>query len=518
MVSLQKDRKFCLFKDDVTFEEVLEEDKDDWFEDENEEKTKSLKRKVDDPIKIYFKEVFSHNLLTREDEVRIGKTIEENERIILKEVLNYYSQVIKFYHLLIKAEKNRNLTLLFKDYEELSRNGEKAQKWLEELKSNINKLVEKFNKNKKEKLAEKIIDIVYVTRPTKVLLDELTCEILESYKKIKEFYKFKEKLQKDYLLKETVLKRIFSLNGKGDYIEKCLKRMHLEKFDVEKIKKEVYEYNNFLKQINDYFGEPLEKIYESGEVICKALQEIKKNKEELVKANLRLIISLARKYSPKDMFLSDLIQEGNIGLLKAIEKFDYRKGFKFSTYATWWIRQSITRYLAENTRTIRVPVHIIELIYKISKIISTRFYQEYGRDPTLDELAKETGYSVEKLNYIFKVMKQPISLETTVGEDEDTTLRDFIEDQNAVKPDEVTFNTALSEKVRELLKTLSPREEKIIRLRFGIGEREACTLEEVGNKFGVTKERIRQIESMALRKLKHPNRIKLLKNFLIYGS
>lgn len=517
-MSLQKDKKFCLFKDEVDFEEILEEDEKDWLEEE-EEKLKISKRKdTDDPIKIYFKEVFSHKLLTREDEIRIGKTIEENERKILREVLNYYCQVIKFYHLLIKAEKGKGLTILFKDYEELSRNGEKVKRWLEDLKTNINKLVENFKKGRKEKLINKVIELIYETRPTKLLLDELACEILESYEKIKEFYKFKERLQKNYPLDERIFKKILSLNGKYGDIEKYFEKLTLEKFDIEKIKKNINEYSNFFKKTNDYFGEPLEKIYQSGEEICKAFQEIKKNKEELVKANLRLIISLARKYSPKGMFLSDLIQEGNIGLLKAIEKFDYRKGFKFSTYATWWIRQSITRYLAENTRTIRVPVHIIETIYKISKIISTKFYQEYGRDPTLDELAKETGHSIEKLNYIFKIMKQPISLETTVGEDEDTTLRDFIEDQNTIKPDEATFNTALSEKVRELLKTLSPREEKIIRLRFGIGEREACTLEEVGNKFGVTKERIRQIESMALRKLKHPNRIKLLKNFLIYGS
>ncbi|PMP67648.1 MAG: hypothetical protein C0190_02915 [Thermodesulfobacterium geofontis] len=517
-MSLQKDKKFCLFKEEVDFEEILEKDEKDWFEEE-EEKLKTLKKKdTDDPIKIYFKEVFSHKLLTREDEVRIGKTIEENEREILKESLNYYSQVIKLYHLLIKAERSKGLTLLFKDYEEFSRNGEKVKKWFENLKTNINKLVENFKKGKKAKLIDKIIDLIYEIRPTKLLLDELACEILESYEKIKEFYKFKERLQKNYSLDEKVLKRIFSWNRKCGDIERYFNKLTLEKVNVEKIKKDISEYIDFFKKTNDYFGEPLEKIYQSGEKICKAFQEIKKNKEELVKANLRLIISLARKYSPKGMFLSDLIQEGNIGLLKAIEKFDYRKGFKFSTYATWWIRQSITRYLAENTRTIRVPVHIIETIYKISKIISTKFYQEYGRDPTLDELAKETGHSIEKLNYIFKIMKQPISLETVVGEDEDATLRDFIEDQNTIKPDEATFNIALSEKVRELLKTLSPKEEKIIRLRFGIGEKESCTLEEVGNKFGVTKERIRQIESIALRKLKHPNRIKLLKNFLIYGS
>jgi len=517
-MSLHNDKKFCLFKDEEDFKEVLEEE-EEWLDNEGGKTKKSLRSKgTEDPIKIYFKEVFSHKLLTSEDEVRIGKTIEENERIILKEVLSYYSQVIKFYHLLIKAEKNKNLTLLFKDYDKLLKEPEKAEDWLKELKKNINKLVENFKKKRKAKLIDKIIDLIYETRPTKLLLDELSCEILEGYKKIKEFYKFKEKIKREYSLKEKALEKIFSFNGKLDNIERYFKNFSLDKFKIEKIKKDIDKHNDFLRQTNDYFGEPVEKIYESGESICRAFQEIRKNKEELVKANLRLIISLARKYSPNGMFLSDLIQEGNIGLLKAIEKFDYRKGFKFSSYATWWIRQSITRYLAENTRTIRVPVHIIETIYKISKIVSTKFYQEYGRDPTLDELAKETGQSIEKLNYIFKVMKHPVSLETTVGEDEDTTLRDFIEDQNTVKPDEATFNTALSEKVRELLKTLSPREEKIIRLRFGIGEKEACTLEEVGNKFGVTKERIRQIESMALRKLKHPNRIKLLKNFLIYGS
>ena len=518
-MSLQNDKKFCLFEEEMMLEELSEEEKEEWLDKEDEERIISpKKKKAEDPIKIYFKEVFSHKLLTREDEIRIGEAIEKNEKEILKEVLNYYPQIIKFYHLLIKSEKNKKLALLFKDYEEFLKNREKAQNWVEDLKETINKLVENFRKKRKQKLIKKIINLIYETRPTKLLLDELSCEILESYKKIKEFHRFKEKLQTEFLLNKKSLEKIFSFDGQHDKLEKYLQKLISNKFDIEKIMKNIDEYNNFLKQTNNYFGEPLEKIYESGEKICKAFEEIKKNKEELVKANLRLIISLARKYSPKGVFLGDLIQEGNIGLLKAIEKFDYRKGFKFSTYATWWIRQSITRYLAENTRTIRVPVHIIEIIYKISKIISTKFYQEYGRDPTLDELSKETGLPIEKLNYIFKVIKQPISLETTIGEDEDATLRDFIEDQNTVKPDEVTFNVALSEKVRELLKTLSPREEKIIRLRFGIGEREACTLEEVGNKFGVTKERIRQIESMALRKLKHPNRIKLLKNFLIYGS
>ncbi len=514
-MSLQSKKNFCLFdEEEMVLEEVSEND--DWVEEEDVESFK--KKKSADPIKIYFKEVFSHKLLTKEDEVRIGQTIEKNEKIILNEILNFYSSTAKFYHLLTQSERRKKLALLFKDWEELEKDENKSKEWLEKLKQILAESLDNSNNKDNLKLKAKAIDLIYEVRPTKILLDELACEILETYEKVKNFNNLKLKIQKKYLLDEKDLDNIFSVNGSFAKIEKHAQKFSITKSDLEKIKRSLFEYKKFLKRFNEFFGESLEEVYNSGEKIHQAFQEIKKCKEELVKSNLRLIISLARKYSPKGMFLADLIQEGNIGLLKAIEKFDYRKGFKFSTYATWWIRQSITRYLAENTRTIRIPLHIIETIYKISKVISTKFYQEYGRDPTLDELAKETGLSIEKLNYVFKVMKQPISLETTVGDEEDTTLRDFIEDQNAVKPDEAAFNMALSEKIRELLKTLSPREEKIIRLRFGIGEKESCTLEEVGNKFGVTKERIRQIESIALRKLKHPNRIKLLKNFLIYGS
>ncbi len=487
-------RNVCLFEEEGLLEEFEEE-----FLEEDKEEPRGRDR---DPIRIYFKEVFATKLLSKEDEIRIGKTIEEQEKIILKEVLKYYHQVAKFYKLIVQAEREKKFSCLFKDFEELEKDG-KAEEWVEELKECINELLEHFELSKRNDFIEKVIELVYECRPTKFLLDELMCEILEACEKRKDYERLIKRFREKYNFSEEEL-----LNGKVPVLNNELKKIVVE----------LNKYKKFLKKCEDYFGVPLEQLWKSGEVISKACFKLKKTKEELVKANLRLIISIARKYSPKGLFLSDLIQEGNIGLLKAVEKFDYRKGFKFSTYATWWIRQAITRYLAENTRTIRIPVHIIETIYKISKIISTKFYQGYGREPTLEELSKEIGLPVEKLNYIFKVMKQPISLETTVGDEDDSTLRDFIEDQNTVKPEEATFNTALSEKIRELLKTLSPREEKIIRMRFGIGEKDYYTLEEVGKKFGVTKERIRQIESIALRKLKHPNRVKLLKNFLIYGS
>ncbi len=506
-------KKGCFFE-----EEFLMEEYGETFLEEEEEK----QFKTEDSLRIYLNEVFNHKLLTREDEIRIGKTIEENEKAILKECLDYITQIMKFYSLLVNAEKGNKYSKYFKDYEILERNKEKKTEWIQDLKRSILSLLEEEsenNKNKEKKVSE-ILELLYEVRPTKELLEELSCEILEAKKLIDDFSLLKNRFSQNYKKFNIDFESILSLNGKKGKSKKYLDlQREIENngelrqlfFEGERIKRK-------LDLILEYFGESPEKLKNSAEKIEQAFKNIKKAKEELVNSNLRLIISIARKYAPKGVLLADLIQEGNIGLLKAVEKFDYRKGFKFSTYATWWIRQNISRYLAENTRTIRVPVHIIEAIYKISKIVYTKFYQEYGREPTLEELSKETGLSVERLNYIFKVMKQPISLETTIGEDEDTTLKDFIEDNSILKPEEVTFNLALSEKIRELLKTLSAREEKIIRLRFGIGEKEAYTLEEVGKKFGITKERIRQIEGHALRKLKHPNRLKLLKNFLYYGS
>ncbi len=465
-------RKLCLFEDEQFIDEFDVEPIEEGLDDEEEIKFKKV---LDDSITIYFKEVANHPLLTREEEVALGRAIEVAERDIIKASLLYPTQVIKFYNLLVKHSQDKTLDKLFKDYEELAKKEQEVETWLELLKKELNDLYhlltteEKQSKEDIEVIIEKILDLIYKVRPTKILLDELSCEIRDFAKRYKSLHN------------QNILSKL-SMKAK------------------------------------DFFGIPAEEVLASAELIENRFQEIKKAKEQFAKSNLRLIISIARKYAPRGALLADLIQEGNLGLLKAIEKFDYRRGFKFSTYATWWIRQSITKYLAEHTRTIRIPVHIIETIYKISKIVSTKFYQEYGRDPTIEDLANITGMSIERLNQIFKYVKQPLSLEANIHHDEDTTLLEFIEDGNSTRPDEYTFNNELSEKVRILLSTLSSREEKVIRLRFGIGEKEACTLEEVGQKFGVSKERIRQIESMALRKLKHPKRIKYLKNLLFHGT
>ena len=266
----------------------------------------------------------------------------------------------------------------------------------------------------------------------------------------------------------------------------------------------------YLKEIGKV---PLLSAAEEIEIAKRMADGDQDAKKQLAEANLRLVVSVAKRYVGRGMLFLDLIQEGNLGLIKAVEKFDYRKGYKFSTYATWWIRQAITRAIADQARTIRIPVHMVETINKLIRV-NRQLLQEYGREPRPDEIAREMGISEEKVREIIKVAQEPVSLETPRGEEEDSHLGDFIPDDDAPAPAEVAAFTLLKEQLMEVLDTLTPREEKVLRLRFGLDDGKARTLEEVGREFNVTRERIRQIEAKALRKLRHPSRSKKLKDFL----
>jgi RNA polymerase primary sigma factor len=265
-----------------------------------------------------------------------------------------------------------------------------------------------------------------------------------------------------------------------------------------------------VEKLEEEAGIDLEELRRINDSLAVGERKADQAKSELVEANLRLVVSIAKKYTNRGLQFLDLIQEGNIGLMKAVDKFEYRRGYKFSTYATWWIRQAITRAIADQARTIRIPVHMIETINKLIRT-SRLLVQQLGREPTPEEIAIKMELPVDKVR---KIAKEPISLETPIGEEEDSYLGDFIEDKKIINPAEAVMNINLSEQTRKVLATLTPREEKVLRMRFGIGEKSDHTLEEVGQDFFVTRERIRQIEAKALRKLRHPSRAKLLKAFV----
>ena len=399
--------------------------------------------------------------------------------------------------------------------ESLNKNYSKLQKYqIEKLECMLASRELSVSKNKNfKKIQEILVDNFKNLQLAPHVVEELVQAHYKENKKIVSLEGVLLRLAMDNKISRQEFLKYYVGNEINPKFESFLKENNTWKAFFKKFKKDFSEIRDRLVEFSKKIGLSVGEFKKLVSRIQKGERESRIAKKEMVEANLRLVISIAKKYTNRGLQFLDLIQEGNIGLMKAVDKFEYRRGYKFSTYATWWIRQAITRSIADQARTIRIPVHMIETINKIVRT-QRQIMSEFGREPTPEELAKKLAMPLEKVRKVLKIAKEPVSLETPVGDEEDSSLGDFIEDKNALQPLDTAIQSNLSESTTKILASLTPREERVLRMRFGIGMNTDHTLEEVGLQFSVTRERIRQIEAKALRKLKHPSRSKQLKSFL----
>jgi RNA polymerase primary sigma factor len=494
-------------------------------------------RKTPDPVRIYLREMGSFPLLTREGEMEIAKKIESGQQEVIRVVFNCPITVkevvtlggdLRAARVRIREvtddiddeetnaleediQKKRVLSLINK----IQKDGEHIRLLQKKLRVRENGISKKAIR---KRIVEKQVEIFNLLKQIK-LKDYQVNRIIQKLKEREIQIRIAERELRKHeklLLSFQEAKRRLPRNGKRTNGKSFFPaRLKLKNQKLEEMSRVARLLRRKVSCVEAECGLSSTQLKEALRAIEAGETRAKQAKNELIKANLRLVISIAKRYVNRGLQFLDLIQEGNMGLMRAVDKFEYRRGYKFGTYATWWIRQAITRAIADQARTIRLPVHMVEVINKLNRV-SRLLVQQMGREPTTEEIAKKMGVSLEHLQKILRITKKPISLETPIGEEEDSRLEDFIEDEKSLSPQDAAINSNLVKQTQKVLSTLNKREEKILRMRFGIGENHDHTLEEVGRDFHVTRERIRQIEAKALRKLKHSRRAEKLKSFVEY--